>query len=96
MTVWPRWLGGRVTLGLQILNLLDRQVETATSVDGYPHPVINTIYDDYGAYRTQTGLPGGAWWDDANGDGVPGWIAVNDASLFQAPRTVRLSVGASF
>ena len=95
-TWWPRWLRDRVTLGLEIHNPFDRHAETSTSVDGYPHPAINTVFDDYGAYRTETGLAGGAWWDDANGDGFPGWIAVHDPRLFQAPRTVRFTLAASF
>jgi hypothetical protein len=54
--------------------------------------VINTIYDDYGAFREETGLGGGAFWDDANGDGVPGWARVHDPRLTTPPRTVRLAL----
>ncbi|MBI5709837.1 MAG: hypothetical protein HZC42_05940 [Candidatus Eisenbacteria bacterium] len=62
----------------------------------YPNPVINTIYDDYGAYRTETGLGGGAYWVHPPG-GDPGyWVPVHDPRLFNPPRTVRASVGASW
>jgi hypothetical protein len=65
-------------------------------VDGYPNPVVNTLYDDYGAYRTETGLGGGAYWLDGVG-GAPGsWVPVHDPRLAQPRRTVRASVGASW
>ncbi len=80
-----------LTLGLEVRNLFDDRSELAAAVDGYPNRVINTIYDDYGAYRTETGLAGGAYW--TNGSGTPGWVPVHDARLFHPPRAVRMSVG---
>jgi hypothetical protein len=93
---WPVWLGGRFVLGFDVRNLFDHRSELAATVDGYPQVEINTIYDDYGAYRTETGHSGGAFWDDVDGDGSPGWIAVHDPRLFQAPRAARLSIGTHF
>jgi hypothetical protein len=66
------------------------------TVDGYPNPAINTLYDDYGAYRTETGQGGGAYWLQP-ADGSPGhWVPVHDPRLLNPPRTVRFSLGASF
>jgi hypothetical protein len=84
------------TVGLDVTNLFDSRFERAVTVNGYPHPFINTYYDDYGAYRTETGQGGGAYWVQPP-DGSPGhWVAVHDARLQSPPRTVRLSVAASF
>ena len=79
-------------VGLDVTNLFDSRFERAVTLDGYPHPLINTYYDDYGAYRTETGRGGGAYWEDRDGDGLPGWIPVNDARLYDAPRRVRANV----
>ena len=73
---------------------LGRRGERVATLDGYPHPVINTLYDDYGAYRTETGRSGGAYWFDADGDGAPEWVPVNDPRLFNPPRRLRVSLGA--
>jgi hypothetical protein len=66
------------------------------SVDGYPNPVIDTLYDDYGAYRTETGLGGGAYWAQPAGDGDGYWVPVHDPRLLNPPCTVRVSVGATW
>jgi outer membrane receptor protein involved in Fe transport len=82
-----------LTLGLEARNLFDNRGERAVTVDGYPNPIINTLYDDYGAYRTETGLAGGAYWSQLPGD--PGhWVPVHDPRLYNPPRTVRASIGA--
>ena len=89
----PRALG--LTIGLEMRNLFDNRAERAVTVDGYPNPVINTVYDDYGAYRTETGLGGGAYWSQPSED--PGrWIPVHDQRLFYPPRTVRVSIGSGW
>ena len=85
-----------VTLGFDVRNVFDWRGEVGTTVNGYPHPYINTLFDDYSAYRTETGLGGGAFWEDADGDGLPGWVPVHDARLLSAPRTLRFSLGARF
>ena len=85
-----------VTLGFDVRNVFDWRGEVGTTVNGYPHPYINTLYDDYSAYRAETGLGGGAYWEDADGDGLPGWVPVHDARLLSAPRTLRFSLGARF
>jgi hypothetical protein len=80
--------------GVEVRNVFDSRYNLAATVDGYPNPVINTIFDDYGAYFTETGNSGGAYWSPQR-DGNPGhWVPVNDPRLFNPPRTVRASVGA--
>lgn len=86
----PHVLG--LALSLEGRNLFDTRGERAATVDGYPNPVINTVYDDYGAYRTETGLAGGAYWTNGGG-GSPRWIPVHDPRLLNPPRTMRASVG---
>ena len=84
----PRALG--LQLGLEVRNLFDGRYERIATVDGYPNPVVNTLYDDYGAYRTETGKSGGAYWSTITDE----WIAVHDPRLYYPPRMVRASVGA--
>jgi len=83
-----------VELGLEVRNLFDHRSDQIATVDGYPNPVSNTLYDDYGAYRTETGNGGGAYYTYLP-EGAPGhWVPVHDPRLMNAPRTVRMSVGA--
>lgn len=85
----PRWT--HVALGLEVRNLFDHRGAVRATLDGYPNPYINTIVDDYGAHRTETGL-GAAFWEPG-GPSVPaGWIRVHDPRLDQAPRALRLRV----
>jgi hypothetical protein len=92
----PSFLHG-LTFGLEARNLFDDRSERAVTVDGYPNPLINTVYDDYSAYRTETGQGGGAFWvPSAPGSTTGTWVPVNDARLFYPPRAVRLSVGANW
>lgn len=94
---WTPSFAHGLTLGLEARNLFDERSERAVTVDGYPNPVINTVYDDYSAYRTETGRGGGAFWvPSAPGSTTGTWVPVNDARLFAPPRAVRLSVGADW
>lgn len=93
VTYGPRFLRG-ARLGLEVRNLFDGHAETGVTVDGYPSEFVNTLYDDYGAYRTETGNAGGAYWWAPNYSTTGVWVPVHDPRLFQAPRTVRLSIGA--
>lgn len=91
----PALLGQRVGFGLDVRNLFDFRGERAATIDGYPHPTINTVYDDDGAFREETGLPGGAFWDGDRDPGAPtAWVRIHDPRLLNAPRAVRLSVDA--
>ncbi len=88
----PRHVRG-LTLGFDVRNLFDRRDELAATVEGYPNPVVNTLVDEYGAYRTETGLAGGAYWSPTTAAGPGHWVAVHDARLYAPPRSVRASVG---
>ena len=88
----PPALHGRVTVALEARNLFDFRGDRVATLDGYPNPVINTLYDDYGAYRTATSQGGGAYYDDVDGDGVPEWVPVFDPRLATPPRELRLSI----
>ena len=91
---WAPPLARGAVFGLEARNLFDFRTDALATVDGYPNPVSNTLYDDYGAYRTETGLGGGAFWS-ALPEGDPGhWVAVHDPRLMNAPRALRASIGA--
>ena len=57
---WTPPFAHGLTIGLESRYLFDNRSDWVASVDGYPIGVITTLYDDYGAYRTETGLGGGA------------------------------------
>ena len=87
----PRLLrGGRMMLAVR--NLFDCVHELNATLAGYPNPQINTLYDEYSAYRTETGHGGGAYWNDANGDGRREWVPVNDPRLQAPRRSVRVGI----
>jgi hypothetical protein len=92
----PPRLRSHASIGLEVRNVFDFRSDASATLSGYPHFEINTIYDDYGAFRTETGLGGGAYWDDRTGDGVPGWVRMHDPRLLSPPRTVRLELGAKW
>ncbi len=94
---WPiaRWLRN-VTLSFDVRNVFDSRHDLFATVDGFPNLHINTLYDDYGAYRTETGLPGGAYWNDRNGDGSPGWVPVHDPRLTSPPRAIRMGASVTW
>jgi outer membrane receptor protein involved in Fe transport len=83
------WRAQRLTLGAEMRNVFNRRNDLVASVDGYPNPDINTLYDDYGAYRNETGNRGGAYYDG-------GWVPVGDPRLFAPPRTLRLVIETSW
>jgi outer membrane receptor protein involved in Fe transport len=92
----PLLVHERAALLLDVRNLFDFRGETGSTLSGYPHSFINTLYDDDSAFRGEAGLPGGAYWDDTDRDpGAPtAWVRINDARLYSAPRLVRLGVTA--
>ena len=92
LSVSPPYALG-LTFGFEVRNLFDDRGERAATVDGYPNPIVNTIFDDYGAYRTESGLPGGAYWTNSGGGR---WVPVHDARLLQPPRTIRACIGRSW
>jgi outer membrane receptor protein involved in Fe transport len=94
---WTPWFGAqRISFAVEARNLFDFRSERLATLVAYPHPYINTVFDDYGAFRNETGLPGGGYWDSDDPSAPNAWVRVNDPRLFNAPRLVRFSVGASF
>jgi hypothetical protein len=81
-------------LGLEVRNVFDFRGDQRATLSGYPNPTINTYYDDYGAYRGETGLGGGAYWDARDPDAPDAWVRVFDPRLGRAPRTVRFGLDA--
>jgi outer membrane receptor protein involved in Fe transport len=88
----------RAALVAEVRNLFDFRGEIGSTLNGYPHPEINTLYDDDSAFRGETGLPGGAFWDSVDDDRNPAapaaWTRINDARLYSAPRLIRLGITA--
>ena len=87
---WSPSLAPWATLGLEVRNAFNHRAEQIATLDGFPSPTVNTQYDDYGAYRTETGLGGGAFWSTEGGTGH--WVPVHDPRLYDEPRTIRASV----
>lgn len=80
--------------GLEVRNLFDFRGDRLATLSGYPNPLINTYYDDYGAFRGETGLGGGAYWDARDPNAPDSWVRVFDPRLGTPPRTVRFGVTA--
>ena len=80
-------------VGLDVRNVFDWRGDILATLDGSPHPRVNTLYDDYGAHRTETGLGGGAYYEDVDGDGVPEWVRIHDPRLENPPRSFRFMAG---
>ena len=74
--------------------MFDFRGDQLATLSGYPNPTINTLYDDYGAHRGETGLGGGAYWDARDPDAPDAWVRVLDPRLGRAPRTVRFGFDA--
>ncbi len=89
LRVEPRALHG-VRVLLDVRNVFDSRSATLASLAGWPNPTINTQRDDYGGYRTDTGLDGAAYWDPRLNAGRGGWVPVSDPRLRQPGRSVRL------
>jgi hypothetical protein len=92
---WTPSFAHGVTIGFESRNLFDNRSDRVATVDGYPNPLINTVYDDYSAYRAETGLGGGATWV-STGSGTGYWVPIHDPRLPNPPRALRLGVGANW
>jgi TonB-dependent Receptor Plug Domain len=93
--LWTPSFTHGLTVGLEARNMFDQRGDQLAGVNGYPNPIINTVYDDYGAYRTDTGQGGGAFWRSGT-SGTGYWTPVHDPRLETPPRTLRVSVGADW
>lgn len=87
----PRALRGGSVM-LTVTNVFANRAARLATLSGYPNPIIGTLYDEYGAFRTETGLGGGAYWNDTNGDGRREWVRVRDPRLGAPPRTLRFGI----
>lgn len=92
---WTPRLTPWLRLSLEARNLFDSRGERLSTVDGYPNPAINTMYDDYAAYRTLTGNGGGAYWVETEYP-FGYWVPVGDPRLYEPPRSMRLGVGVTW
>ena len=72
----------RLALELLAARRVDRPYDPMWTLDHQHH------LDDYGAHRAETGLGGGAYWNDE------AWVRVHDPRLVGPPRSIRFSVGA--
>jgi outer membrane receptor protein involved in Fe transport len=90
--------GQNLTLFFDARNVLNaKNIQTVSANGtGFPNPYINTAGDDYLIYYTQTGLAGGAYQQDINGDNILDWVPVNDPRVFEEGRNVRLGVSVTF
>jgi hypothetical protein len=82
------WLHG-ATLRLAVTNLFDHRGDVEPTLNGYPNPLIDTLFDEYDSFRTETGHDGGGYWN-SDGTSPRTWYAVHDPRLAQRPREVRL------
>jgi hypothetical protein len=77
-------------------DLFDTRPDWRVNMSGFPNPLINSMLDEYGGFRTATGQDGGGYYSDPTGSGQPRWIAVHDARLKPPPRSLRLGVEVEF
>lgn len=77
---------------LSVANLFDEITDAYVTLGGYPNPLIGTLYDQYSAYRTETGNGGGAYWNDVDADGLREWVPVNDPRLRLPRRAIRFGI----
>jgi outer membrane receptor protein involved in Fe transport len=92
---WKPLATSTLVIACEVRNLFDTRGEIASTTDGYPSRVVNTVEDEYGAYRTETGQGGGAYWV-ATGDDTGYWVPVHDPRLYDPPRSVRMSFSGSW
>ncbi len=86
--------GQNVTFFLEARNLLDAKNISLLEPSNYPNPFIDT--QPYTLYYTATGIAGGAYRDDLDGDGVDEFVPVNDPRVFDEGRLIRVGLGITF
>jgi outer membrane receptor for ferrienterochelin and colicin len=86
--------GQNVTFFLEARNLLDAKNISLLEPSNYPNPFIDN--QPYTLYYTATGIAGGAYRDDLNGDGVDEFVPVNDPRVFDEGRLIRVGLGITF
>lgn len=86
--------GQNVTLFVEGRNLLDAKNISLLEPSNYPNPFIDN--QPYTLYYTATGIAGGAYRDDLDGDGLDEFVPVNDPRVFQEGRLIRVGLGITF
>lgn len=85
--------GQKLSLFLQGRNLLDTKNITLLAPGNWPTPPVGSAYT---VYYTETGLAGGAYLADHDGDGIEEFIPLNDPRVFMSPRAIRVGLGFQF
>jgi outer membrane receptor for ferrienterochelin and colicin len=86
--------GQNVTMFVEARNLLDaKNIRMLEPANG-PTPFL----DDrpYTMYYTMTGIAGGAYRDDQDGDGMDEFVPVHDPRVFSEGRLIRVGMGITF
>jgi len=86
--------GQNVTFFVEARNLLDAKNISILEPANGPTPFLDD--NPYTMYYTMTGVAGGAYRDDQNGDGVDEFVPVNDPRVFQEGRLIRVGMGITF
>jgi hypothetical protein len=74
-------------------NLLD--AKKIREVDPQNLPA-SPVGNDYMIDSTETDRVGGAYLADTDGNGVEGFVPLNDPCVYEMPRTIRVGVGFEF
>jgi outer membrane receptor for ferrienterochelin and colicin len=86
--------GQSVTFFVEARNLLDsKNIVLLEPLNG-PTPYLDNR--PYTMYYTMTGIAGGAYRDDLNGDGRDEFVPVNDPRVFGEGRLIRMGLGITF
>jgi hypothetical protein len=86
--------GQRLTLYLQGFNLINQ--DQVTRIQPGIFPGMNNAANAGRSYLTETGKYGGAYLQDADGDGFDEFIPINDPRVFGAHRLFRIGIGWMF
>jgi hypothetical protein len=86
--------GQNVTFFVEARNLLDAKNIRLLEPSNYPNPYIDN--QPYTLYYTATGIAGGAYRDDLDGDGLDEFVPVNDPRVFDEGRLIRVGLGITF
>lgn len=86
--------GQNVTFFVEARNLLDARNISLLEPANNPNPYIDA--QPYTLYYTVTGIAGGAYRDDLDGDGIDEFVPVNDPRVFDEGRLIRVGLGITF
>jgi outer membrane receptor for ferrienterochelin and colicin len=86
--------GQNVTFFVEARNMLDAKNIRLLEPSNFPNPYIDN--QPYTLYYTATGVAGGAYRDDLDGDGLDEFVPVNDPRVFDEGRLIRVGLGITF